>query len=123
MAFMAMNVHVPQRTHEKLMRAVAQSGPVSVKFDLTGKPQDKIYVTSGQKKNMKEAVAMGKKDMTLRFSCRQAQHNVTAEGGFLGGILSAAARFLPAIIAGLSAGTQEYHKGGSGMFFGRRDHT
>ena len=118
-----MNVHVPHSTHDNLMKAVTKSGPVSVKIDLTGVPQDKIYVTSGQVKKIEDAVAKGRKHLTLRFGARQARHNIKSEGGFLGSILSAAARYLPAIIAGISAGAQEYHKEGSGMFFGRRDRT
>ena len=123
MAYTAMNVHVPHSTHDNLMKAVTKSGPVSVKIDLTGVPQDKIYVTSGQVKKIEDAVAKGRKHLTLRFGARQARHNIKSEGGFLGSILSAAARYLPAIIAGISAGAQEYHKEGSGMFFGRRDRT
>ena len=121
--YTAMNVHVPTNSHEKLMKAVTQSRPVSVKLNLTEKPKDKIYVTSGQMKKIQEAVGKGRKDMTLRFSQRQAKHNIQAEGGFLGSILSAAARFLPAILAGLSAGSDVYHKQGNGMFLGKRDHT
>ena len=61
--------------------------------------------------------------MTLRFSAKQAKYNHESEGGFLGAMLSAASRFLPAILAGLAAGTAEYHSEGNGMFLGRRDHT
>ena len=123
MAYTAMNVSVPVSTHDKLMKAVTASGPVSVRLDLTGKPQDKLYLTSGQVKKIEGAVAKGRKYMTLRFGVRQARHNIKSEGGFLGTILSTAARFLPAIIAGIAAGADEYHKEGSGMFFGRRDRT
>ena len=123
MAFTAMNVHVPHSTHDKLMQAVSKSGAVSLKIDLTGTPQDKLYLTSKQVKKIEDAVGKGRKHLTLRFGARQARHNIKSEGGFLGTILSAAARFLPAIIAGISAGAQEYHKEGSGMFFGRRDRT
>ena len=120
----AVNVHVPVKTHEKLMKAVTKAGPVSVKLDLTAPPQDKIYVTWGQRKKIEDAVVKGRKELTLRFSVRQARHNVQSEGGFLGTMLAAATRFLPAILAGLvgaSAG-QEVEEG-SGMFLGKRDHT
>ena len=121
--YFAMNLHVPTKAHEKLMKAMTRNGPVSVKLDLTGTPQDKIYVTSGQKRKIQEAISRSRKDMTLRFSRRQVKHNVKSEGGFLGGILSAAARFLPAIMAGIAAGTAEYYTEGNGMFLGKRDHT
>ena len=121
--YFPMNLHVPIKSHEKLMKAVSREGPVSVKLLLTGSPHDKLFVTSGQKRKIQEAIARGRDDMTLRFSLRQARYNTQAEGGFLGGILSAAARFLPSILAGIAAGTAEYHKDGNGMFLGKRDHT
>ena len=87
-----MNAHVPSSSHDKLMAAITKSGAVSIKIDLTGPPTDKIYVTPAQKRKMEDAVAKGRKGLTLRFSVRQAKHNIHAEGGFLGTILSAAAR-------------------------------
>ena len=99
--YVPMNLHVPRRSHEKLMKAVTKQGPVSIKLDLTAPPQDKLYVTSGQKRKIEEAVASDKRDMTLRFSQRQASHNIKSEGGFLAGMLAAAARFIPTILAGL----------------------
>ena len=121
--YIPMMLHVPIRSHDKLLKAVTRSAPVSVKLDLTGSPNHKIFVTTGQKKKIEAAVAAERRDMTLRFSARQAKYNNEAEGGFLGSMLSAAARFLPAILAGLAAGTAEYHSNGNGMFLGRRDHT
>ena len=94
-----------------------------MKLDLLGTPQDRVHVTLGQKKKIQEAVAGGKRDMTLCVSAKQAKHNIESEGGFLGGILQAAVRFLPSILAGLAAGAAEYHKEGNGMFLGKRDHT
>ena len=114
----AVNVHVPVKTHDKLMKAVTKAGPVSVKLDLTAEPQDKIYVTWGQRKKIEEAVARGRKELTLRFSIRQARYNVQSEGGFLSTILTAATRFLPAILAGLVAGITDQDVEGSGMFLG-----
>ncbi len=121
--FVPINLHVPKRSHEKLMKAVTKQGPVSIKLDLTGAPEDKLYVTSGQKKKIEEAVAHGKRDITLRFSQRQAIHNTKSEGGFLAGMLAAAARFIPTILAGLLAGSAEAHSDGNGMFLGKRDQT
>ena len=61
--------------------------------------------------------------MTLRLSAKQAKHNIESEGGVLAGLLQSAVRFLPSILAGIAAGTAEYHKEGNGMFLGKRDHT
>ena len=101
---------------------MTKGGPFSLKLDLTEKPQDKIYVTWGQRKKIEEAVTKGQKEMTLRFSARQSRHNIRCEGGFLGAMLSAATRFLPAILAGLVAGTAGEEVEGNGMFLGKRDH-
>ncbi len=121
--YFPMNLHVPERSHEKLMKAVTRKGAVSVKLDLTGTPKDKLYVTSGQRRKIEEAVAKDRRDMTLRFSQRQARHNIKSEGGFLAGMLAAAARILPSILAGLLAGSAESQSEGNGMFLGKRDHT
>ena len=121
--YTAMMLHVPTRSHERLIKAVTQSTPVSIKLDLSASPDHKIFVTSGQRKKIETAIALGRRDMTLRFSAKQARYNHKAEGGFLGAMLAAASRFLPAILAGLAAGATEYHSNGNGMFLGRRDHT
>ena len=116
-----MMIHVPLRSHEKLLKAVTQSRPVSVKLDLTREPEHKIFVTTGQRKKIEAALMADRRDMTLRFSVKQAKYNKEMEGGFLGTMLAAASRFLPAILAGLVAGSAETE--GSGMFLGKRDHT
>ena len=121
--YVPMELHVPKGSHEKLMKAVTKEGTVRIKLDLTAIPQDKLYVTSGQKRQIEEAVAKGRRDLTLRFSQRQVRHDIKSEGGFLAGILAAAARFLPSILAGLLAGSAESHSDGNGMFLGKRDHT
>ena len=59
------NVHVPVNTHQKLMIPVTKAGSLSVKLDLTAEPQDKLYVTWGQRKKIEEAVGKGRKEMTL----------------------------------------------------------
>ena len=118
-----MNLHVPTYFHDKIAKAVARSDPVSMKIDLLGTPEHKVYVSIGQKKKIQEAIAKGRRDMTLRFSAKQTKHNIESKGGFLAGLLQTAVRFLPSILAGLAAGTAEYHKEGNGMFLGKRDHT
>ena len=52
----AVNVHVPQRARERLMKAVTKSGPVSVRLDLTGEPCEKLFVTWGQRRKIEEAI-------------------------------------------------------------------
>ena len=71
-----------------------------MRLDLTGELHDKLYVTWGQRKKIEEAMEKRRKELTLRFSVRQARHNIQSEGGFLGAMMAAATRFLPAILAG-----------------------
>ena len=118
-----MDLNVPQHTHDKLMGAISSGGPVSVKLDLMAPPKDRLYVTAGQKRKIADAIANGKRDLTLRFSKRQVQYNTKCEGGFLAGILSVAVRFLPSILAGLLAGEVESHTNGNGIFLGRKHFT
>ena len=81
------------------------------------------FLSLHYKKKIEEAIAKGRKKMSLRFTGKQAQYNKHVEGGFLGAMLTAASRFLPAIIAGLLAGSAEYRVEGEGMFLGKRDYT
>ena len=82
-----MDLHVPTYFHDRISKAVARSDPVSVKLDLLGTPGHKLYVTLGQKKKIQEAIAKGRRDMTLRLSAKQVKHNIKSEGGFLAGLL------------------------------------
>ena len=75
----------------------------------------------GQKK-IKEAVADGKRDMTLSLQNRQ-NIILSLKEVFFGSILQMAIRFLPSILAGAAAGTAEYREEGNGMFLGKPDHT
>ena len=118
-----MTLHVPVHSHDKLMNAMTKGSSVSIKLDLLAVPQDKLYVTSGQKRKIADAMSKGRRDLTLRFSSRQVKYNTTHEGGFISGILSAAARFLPSILAGILAGEAESHSNGNGMFLGHNFHT
>ena len=121
-AYCIMHLHVPTYFHDRITKAVTREEPVSIKLDLTGTPEHRLYVTVGQKKRILEAVEKGRRDMTLRMSAKQAKYNKESEGGFLAGLLQSAIRFLPSILAGIAAGTAEYHKEGNGMFLGKQDH-
>ena len=118
---------MPAKTHENLQKAVTQSRPISLKIDLTGTPEHKILATPGQIRKIQHAVQGGKKEMTLRFSRRQAVANLKVEGGFLSAILALATKFLPEILAGIatSAASSAIDKSikGHRMFLGRRHHT
>ena len=121
--YTSVRVHVPEKAHEKILKAITQSTGLSINLDLTKNPDHEIFVTQLQRKKIEEAIAKGRKRMSLRFTGRQAQYNKHVEGGFLGAMLTAASRFLPAIIAGLLAGSAEHQAEGEGMFLGKRDYT
>ena len=57
-----MMLHVPTISHDRFLRAVTRSAPVSVNLDLTCSPDHKIFVTVSQKKNIEAPVAAGRKD-------------------------------------------------------------
>lgn len=122
--YQAIKVHVPTKTHEKIQEAVTQNKPISVKIDLTETPEHRILATPGQVRKITHAVEGGKKEMTLRFSRRQANANLKVEGGFLSAMLAMATRLLPEILAGIatSAASSAIDKSikGSGMFLGKR---
>ncbi len=123
MSFIEVDVNVPVHSHDKLIGAISSGGPVSIKLDLMGPPKDRLYVTAGQKVKIAEAISKKKHYLSLRFSKKQVHYNTKSEGGFLAGILSAAARFLPSILAGLLAGEVESHTNGNGLFLGRKHFT
>ena len=118
-------VHVPSKAHHNLLKAVTQSRGLSVKLDLTKTPDHKLFVTAMQRKKIEEAISKGRKEMSLRFTAKQARYNKETEGGFLSAMLGAASRFLPGIIAGLLAGSAspDSEVEGNGMFLGKRDYT
>ena len=51
------------------------------------------------------------------------RYNTGSEGGFLGALMASATRFLPAILAGILAGSAEHESEGNGMFLGKDNHT
>ena len=64
-------VHVPQKVHEKILKAITQSAGLSINLDLTKNPDHEIFVTALQRKKIEEAIAKGRKGMSIRFTKRQ----------------------------------------------------
>ena len=120
MAYIEVNMNVPTKSHEKILKGVTNMKPVSIPLDLTGPPDHKLFVTTGQKKKIESAISRNRKGLTIRMSHRQVQYN-HKQGGFIGTMLASAARFLPAILTGLIAG--ESMQEGDGMFLGKSDAT
>ena len=50
MAYIEVNMNVPTKSHEKILKGVTNMKPVSVPLDLTGPPDHKLFVTTGKKK-------------------------------------------------------------------------
>ena len=75
MEYTGILVHVPSRAHEKLHQAITLSRPISVKLDLLGSPDHKLFVTPLQRKKIEQAIAAGRKEMPLRFTTKQAKYS------------------------------------------------
>ena len=116
MSYAALDVYVPVTSHDQLLANITKFGPLGLKVAFTGTQKHKIYVTLGQAERMEDATKKDRKSINLFFSARQVNYNIV-EGGFLGEILLAAARFLPKIVAGIAGG--DYQKYGNGMFLGK----
>ena len=115
----AIRVHVDQNTLDKLRSAVTRTKPVSLKLDLTHEnPEHKILATPGQIKQIRDAVGLHKKTLTIRLSRKQVLLNGELDGGFLGPFLQMAMRFLPELIGAITSLTPKHS--GDGMFLGRR---
>ena len=98
------DVHVPEKYHEKIKTAVTQDRPLAVKVNLKNEPNATILATPGQLLKIKRSIAANKNVLTLRMSRKQVKVNINHEGGFLSTLLSLATRALPTILSGISSG-------------------
>ena len=53
MAYTEVNMNVPTKGHEKILKGVTNMKPVSIPLDLTGPPDHKLFVTTGQKRKLR----------------------------------------------------------------------
>jgi len=119
-------VVVPEKTHEKLAKAVQAGIPTSVRIELQSdkSPEQTLLLTTGQLIKIERAIALGKRFISLRMSRKQLQANIKHEGGFLGMLAGLAARFLPSLLTGLAtgavSGAVEKAIGGDGLYFSRK---
>ena len=118
------DVHVPEKYHEKIKTAVTQDRPLAVKVNLKNEPNATILATPGQLLKIKRSIAANKNVLTLRMSKKQVKVNINHEGGFLSTLLSLATRALPTILSGISSGVLsglvEKSITGNGLFLGKR---
>ena len=70
-----LDVHVPEKYHERIKAALTQDRPLAVKVNLRDEPNATIWVTPGQMIKIKRSVTATKNVLTLRMF----QH----KGGFL----------------------------------------
>ena len=130
MLYQPIKVNVPERIHERLKLAIAEENkkPISIKVKLDdGDESDRkhtLLLTRGQIEKLERARLIGKKNVTVRMSCKQVQANLKHEGGFLGMLAGLAARFLPTLLAGLAtglvSGAVEKAVSGSGLYLQKR---
>ena len=119
-----MKVRIPEKVHEKLKSLVSQDKKMPVKIDLVD-GEDVLLLTPGQIIKMENAKGAGKKSIIFRFSRRQVRANVHHEGGFLGALMSMAAKVLPTLLTGLASGVigglaEKAISKGSGLYLGRK---
>ena len=117
-------VHIPEKMHERLKSLVAQDKVIPVKIELK-EGEDTLLLTPGQIIKMENAKNAGKKSVIFRFSRRQVRANVQHEGGFLGALMSMAAKALPTLLTGLASGVigglaEKAISKGSGLYLGKR---
>ena len=119
-----LDLHVPEKYHERIKAAITQDRPLAVKISLKGEPNATIWVTPGQMLKIKRSVAAGKNVLTLRMSRKQVKENIQHEGGFLSALLGLATKALPTILAGLStgvlSGVVQKAITGNGLFLGKK---
>ena len=117
-------VHIPENVKEKLKLLVSQDKAMPVKIGLK-EGDDLLLLTPGQIIKMENAKNAGKKSIIFRFSRRQVRANVQHEGGFLGALMSMAAKVLPTLLTGLASGVigglaEKAISKGSGLYLGKR---
>ena len=119
-------VVVPEKTHEKLTKAVQAGRPTSVRIELHSDklPEQTLLLTAGQLIKIERANVLGKKFISLRMSRKQLQANIKHEGGFLSMLAGLAARILPSLLTGIAtgavSGAVEKAIGGDGLYFSRK---
>ena len=119
-------VVVPEKTQEKLTKAVQAGIPTSVRIELHSdqSPEQTLLLTAGQLIKIERAIVLGKRFISIRMSRKQLQANMKHEGGFLSMLAGLAARVLPSLLIGLAygavSGAVEKAIGGDGLYFSRK---
>ena len=117
-------LHVPEKFHQRIKNAMTRSKPLSVRIDLSVDGEDMMLLTTGQMMKIHRAITDGKKTLTLRLRKKQVEANVEKEGGFLSMLMKLATKALPVLLGGLATGVissgVEKAIGGNGLFLGRR---
>ena len=93
--YVNVKVNISEGQKQKLQTALQVGGPVSIRLgheDLHG--EDVLALTNSQVTKITKAY-QGGKGITIKMSKSQLAHNMKVEGGFLGMLVSLAARVLP----------------------------
>ena len=121
--YQAVKTCVPVKVHRQLRDMVTKDKAMTVKIQLV-EGDDVLLLTPGQIIKFENAKNEGKKEISLRFSRKQVKANLRHEGGFLGTLLSMAAKVLPTLLGGLATGVigglTEKAISGSGLYLGKR---
>ena len=98
MSYTAIRLNISDGQKRRVKQALKSNDTLTLRFDnndLKG-GDDLILLTKTQINNIRKAVMSGK-GANIKMSKTQIKRNIATEGGFLGALLGAAARFLPMI--------------------------
>jgi len=129
------HINLSPNQEAKLKNAIQENKGVVITVDVNSEaaPTSLFLLTSTQENQLKQAKIINRPNLKIKLSRKQVQANAKHEGGFLGTLISLAARALPTILGGLATGlisggveravsgkglylapSNQYHRGGDG---------
>ena len=95
-----MKLSVPSTQRDKLKEAARQMKPV----DVNSSGNHVVLLTHSQIQRLKRPRLIGKPKLSIKLRKKQVKANVEHHGGFLGILAGLAAKALPSLLGGLTAG-------------------
>jgi len=137
------HINLSPNQEAKLKNAIQENKGVVITVDVNSEaaPTSLFLLTSTQENQLKQAKIINRPNLKIKLSRKQVQANAKHEGGFLGTLISLAARALPTILGGLATGlisggveravsgkglylapSNRYHRGGDGLYLNKLGH-
>ena len=100
------HINLSPNQEAKLKNAIQENKGVVITVDVNSEaaPTSLFLLTSTQENQLKQAKIINRPNLKIKLSRKQVQANAKHEGGFLGTLISLAARALPTILGGLATG-------------------